>query len=230
MYHQVGDFKNIREHRATYCNYKKFAAQMKMLKLLNYSVISIDDVLRGLAGEIQLSKHSVVLTFDDGYDNFREYALPLLKKYNFPAVVYAISGMLGKTATWLAESGHPTPPLLTEHQLRDLRDQGITIGSHAVNHIRLAEVGDLNIVKKEIVDSKGQLEKILGIPVEHFCYPYGSYNDAIACLVKEAGYRSATTCHRAYADHEADFHQLPRKAVSLGDSVLGLWWKLHMKG
>jgi hypothetical protein len=72
---------------------------------------------------------------------------------------------------------------------------------------------------------------MLDAPVEHFCYPYGSYDLRVLAAVAEAGYRSATTstCVRAPARPGDDPLALPRKAISFGDNLAGVAWKLHLK-
>ena len=76
---------------------------------------------------------------------------------------------------------------------------------------------------------KDRLQQLLGEPIDHFCYPYGSHDDAVVDMVSAAGYRSAVTCDRASAFADADPLRLPRKAISFGDSLAGYAWKLHMK-
>ena len=228
MYHQVGAFAPMRTHRAVYCHHRRFAAQMAYLHRLRYPVLRLDEALAGLRGERPLPARSVVLTFDDGYENFYEYALPVLARYGFPAMVYVLADRLGQPAAWLGVDGRATPPLMTAARLRELRRAGIDIGSHGLTHRRLALV-ERAVAEREVAHSKQRLEQLLGEPVAHFCYPYGSYDDAVVDMVAAAGYRSAVTCDRASAFAGADVLRLPRKAISYGDSLLGVAWKLHMK-
>lgn len=228
MYHQVGDFPAMATHRATYCDYRRFARQMAYLKLGGYQVLRMDDALRCLRGELPIPSRAVVLTFDDAYENFYEYAFPVLQKHGFPALVYAISGLLGQPAAWLAADGHATPPLMDAARLRQLRSAGIDIGSHSVSHVRLAGQSAERI-RAEATRSKTELEQALGEPVDHFCYPYGSHDLRVVEAVAQAGYRSGTTCERAPATPADDPLTLPRKAIAWGDSLLGVWWKMHVK-
>lgn len=228
MYHQVGDFKPMKTHRATYCDHRRFARQMAWLKLGGYTVMRLDDALRALRGEIATPKRAVVLTFDDAYENFYEYAFPVLQRHGFPAMVYALSGFLGKPASWLAADGHPTPPLMSKSRLRELRLAGIDIGSHSHSHVRLAEQST-DRIRAEALQSKVELEDALGERIDHFCYPYGSHDLRCVEAVAEAGYLSGVTCERASATPEDDPLTLPRKAVAWGDSLVGVWWKMHMK-
>lgn len=228
MYHQVGEFPPMAAHRSTYCDHRRFAAQMAWLHRLRYRVLRLDEALAGLRGERPLPPRAVVLTFDDGYENFYEYALPVLARFGFSAIVYALADRLGQPSAWFAADGRATPPLMSGARLCELRRLGIDIGSHGLTHQRLAEI-DRETARIEITDSKDRLQQLLGEPIDHFCYPYGRYDDAVVGMASDAGYRSAVTCDRANAFADADPLRLPRKAISFGDSLAGYAWKLHMK-
>ena len=228
MYHQVGDFPPMQGHRSTYCHYRRFAAQMAYLSRFGYNVIGLDAALAGLRGERRIPPRAVVLTFDDGYENFYEHAYPALARYGFPAMVYLLSGLIGKDADWFAGDGRATPALMDADRVRQLRQAGIDFGSHGVTHVKLAQT-DREHVREEIFRSKAALEELLDEEVRHFCYPYGSHNDAVVETAREAGYASAVTCERAAAVPSDDPLALPRKAISYGDNLVGYFWKLHMK-
>jgi peptidoglycan/xylan/chitin deacetylase (PgdA/CDA1 family) len=228
MYHQVGDFAPMAAHRSTYCHYRRFAAQMAYLRRLGYQVLSLDQVVAGVAGQRPIPPRAVALTFDDGYENFYEYAFPVLQRYGFPAMVYLVAGLVGGKADWFAADGRATPPLMDTARIRQLRRAGIDFGSHGVSHVKLAQL-DPARMRGEVTDSKARLEDLLGEEVGHFCYPYGSHNQEVVETARAAGYRSAVTCVRAAAVPGMDLLALPRKAISYGDSLLGYFWKLAMK-
>ena len=73
------------------------------------------------------------------------------------------------------------------------------------------------------------LEDLLGRRVDHFCYPYGSHDLRAVEAAAAAGYVTGTTCERAAATPQDDLLTLPRKAVSRGDDVFGVAWKLLAK-
>jgi peptidoglycan/xylan/chitin deacetylase (PgdA/CDA1 family) len=228
MYHQVGRFQNPRTHRAVYCDIGRFRRQMSALGHLGFTVISLGDAYAGLFQGKPLPPRPVVLTFDDGCDNFREHAWPVLKARDFPATLFVIADKLGQTADWMDTEDAKKTPLLTAAAIRDLRRDGCGIGSHTLNHVRLAQC-PLETARREILGSKARLEDLLGEPVPDFCYPYGSYNADVARLVSESGYRLALTCVRAAANRAPDPFRLPRKAVSYGDTLPGFLWKVLAK-
>ena len=228
MYHQVGDFAPMRGHRSTYCHHRRFAAQMAYLHRFGYRVLGMDEVLRCLSGERPIPPRAVALTFDDGYENFYEYAYPALQRYGFPAIVYLIADLIGRDAEWFAADGRATPPLMTAERIRQLHKAGIDFGSHGLSHVKLAEV-DRGRMREEIVHSKSRLEALLDEEVRHFCYPYGSHDPDVVAAARSAGYASAVTCVRAAASPGMDLLALPRKAISYGDNLAGYFWKLAMK-
>jgi peptidoglycan/xylan/chitin deacetylase (PgdA/CDA1 family) len=229
MYHRVGHFPGrVKAHGALYCHLPRFRAQMKMFRLLGYSVISLDDAAAGLRGEIALPPRPLVLTFDDAYVDFLANAAPVLKAHGYPATVYAVSGLIGTTSSWDAGVGPEPAPLMNAAQLREVQDMGFTIGSHSKSHLRLAQQDDACIAA-ETRDSKTALEDLLGRRVDHFCYPYGSHDLRAVQAAAAAGYVTGTTCVRAAATPAEDLLALPRKAVSRGDDVFGVAWKLLTK-
>jgi peptidoglycan/xylan/chitin deacetylase (PgdA/CDA1 family) len=228
MYHQVGDFMPMRSHRSTYCHYKNFQRQMGFLHRFGFKVLSMDQALACLDGEQPIPPRAVVLTFDDGYENFYEYAWPALSRYGFPAMVYLLSGLIGQPSGWFEQDGRETPQLMGRERILQLRREGVDFGSHGVNHLKLAEIDGAS-TQHEVFESKRQLEDLLGEEVRHFCYPYGSHDLNAASAVEAAGYRSAVTCLRAAATPAFDDFLLPRKAISFGDNLAGYFWKLAMK-
>lgn len=228
MYHQVGRFPPMKTHRASYCDVGRFRQQMQALKWLGVPVISMSEALACLRGQQPMPQRAAVLTFDDGCENFHEFALPVLQEMGFPAIVYAIAGLAGGSAQWLAADGHPTPPLMSFARLRELVAAGVEVGSHAHHHRRLAEL-DPQSQRRELVDSRLRLQDELGCAVPHLCYPYGSHSQTTLELAAEAGYSSGVTCQRGAATPDFDHLALPRKAISYGDDRIGFLWKLFLK-
>ena len=229
MYHQVGRFAPMKTHRANYCDRDRFARQMAFLHHGGFRVLDLEAALAALAGKQPIPPKAVVLSFDDGYAAFIQEALPVLRRYGFPAVLYAISQYLGKRADWFAkEPNRPVPRLLSGAQLREIRQAGIRIGSHSAHHVRLGEVDD-RTKWRELADSKAALEDLLGEAVPHLCYPFGSFDQTVLQMAQEIGYRSALTCLRGAATREDHPLALPRKAISFGDNLIGYAWKLLVK-
>lgn len=227
MYHQVGYFAAPRQHRACYCHIRRFRAQMNYLKSFDYNVISLDEAIAGLFDDRPLPARSVVLTFDDGYEGFCEHAFPILAQHGFTATIFVVTGLVGRCAEWLSD-GQVKAPLMSAETIRELHRAGITFGSHSNTHPRLSSLS-VSKQRDQIFRSKAALEDLLGEEVRHFCYPYGDYGRRTRDLVEVAGYASASTCRRGAAHNAPNRFEIPRKAISFGDNLLGYFWKLHMK-
>ncbi|MFZ4698742.1 MAG: polysaccharide deacetylase family protein [Candidatus Methylumidiphilus sp.] len=227
MYHQVGKFKEPETHRSSYCEVDRFHAQMALLKFAGYQVISLEEAYSALFANVALPRRSVVLSFDDGYENFADNALPILAEFGYPSVLFAVSGLLGQPAQWLAGE-REKPPLLSASRLRELRSAKVEIGSHTISHPRLGRLPPEQ-AWREIADSKSELEQVLGEPVKFFAYPYGDYNPDVRDAVERAGYQAALTCSRGLANTAPNAFEIPRKAISYGDSLIGFFWKLAVK-
>lgn len=145
-----------------------------------------------LAPAILETRGSFVVTFDDGYACVAEQAMPVLARHKITAMEFLIAGKLGGHNEWDVAKGDVAQPLMDAGQVRTWLTAGHQIGSHSLTHPNLRKI-PLAQAREEISASKKKLEDTFGVPVEHFCYPYGSYNEAIRDLVAEAGYKTACT-------------------------------------
>jgi peptidoglycan/xylan/chitin deacetylase (PgdA/CDA1 family) len=127
----------------------------------------------------------VALTFDDGFENFIEHALPTLAEYKLPATVFVVTGYCGQLNTWPTQpkSGIPALRLMNWRQLQELPDY-IALGGHTTNHPDLGKV-PLTMVADEVTRCRSVLEDRTGRPVRLFAYPYGSSTHVVRNLVRE---------------------------------------------
>ncbi|WP_232210471.1 polysaccharide deacetylase family protein [Nitrococcus mobilis] len=200
---------------------------MNYLKSFDYNVISLDEAVAGLFDDRPLPPRSVVLTFDDGYEGFHEHAFPILAQHGFTATIFIVTGLVGRCAEWLS-ADQVKAPLMSAETLCELHRAGITFGSHSNTHPRLSGLS-VSKQRDQIFRSKAVLEELLAEEVRHFCYPYGDYGRQTRELVEEADYASALTCLRGAANTAPNRFEIPRKAISFGDNLVGYFWKLHMK-
>ena len=169
---------------------KAFNRQMLALKLLGFKGLSMRNLEPYLDG--QCVGKVVGLTFDDGYVNNHQNALPVLCKHGFTATCYAVSDMMNGSNSWDQGLGIPQKPLMGIQEWRDWIAAGMDVGSHTQHHCDLTKISQ-RLAWQEIAQSKTELERLLGYEVRHFCYPYGKYEDDHLDMVREAGYVSATT-------------------------------------
>jgi peptidoglycan/xylan/chitin deacetylase (PgdA/CDA1 family) len=165
-------------------------------------------VLRGfLAGRGQLPQGAVLVTIDDGDAGVARHAWPVLERYRVPAVAFIIAGQLG----W--------PGRLTADEVRDLAGRGLEIGSHSMTHPSMARIPPAQ-ARQEALDSKRQLEALIGRPVTAFAYPYGTLADfdpEVADILAACGYECAFTSQHGAATPRLPMMSLPRVKVEAGD-------------
>ena len=148
-----------------------FRKQMEYLKKSDYKVITLDELVSGIKLGESFSKKSVVITFDDGYEDNYIHAFPILKGLQLPATVFLISDTIG-------QKGY-----LNLQQIEEMRQHGISFGSHSRRHAFLPGVSKEQQIN-EIVESKRILEIKLKQPINYFTYPSGGFSDAIKDIVK----------------------------------------------
>ena len=125
------------------------------------------------------------LSFDDGYRNLLEEALPILRALDFAASVFVITGRCGDDNRWPGQpSWVPTMQLLDWPDLEALMAAGWEIASHGSSHLPLTELGRQNVVQ-EVEESKALLERNLAVQVPLFAYPYGAHNETVRGIVRE---------------------------------------------
>ncbi len=108
---------------------------------------------------------------------------------------------------------------MAAEDLRAWLRAGFEIGSHTRSHPHLDEI-DAARAEEEIAGSRADLERITGPRIEHFCYPYGCYNDRVVEAVAAAGYRSAVTTERGRVTSEDNSFRLPRISINGNRSLL----------
>jgi len=195
MYHKVND----RPENPISVPIGLFDEQMAVLRELGYQVVSLDDVLDHVAGVTPLPQGAVLITFDDGYRDILENALPVLRRHGYPAVIFVPIGYLDDARPLpheehLAAEGLINPTLSWD-ELPELEAGGIRVESHGISHRPLADL-DVDEAAREITLSKLRLEERLGRPVRAFAYVKGSeahYRPVHLSLLKQAGYEIAFT-------------------------------------
>jgi len=167
----------------------------------------------------------VGVTFDDGYEDFLDAAVPTLEKLGFSATVFVLAGMLGSENTWEQGSGpRPRLRLLGADGVREVSKRGMEIGSHSVTHPRLSGLDSQTLIR-EVEDSRQILGEIVNAPIEGFSYPYGAVDGPAVRAARKAGYVYAVATKTQV---EGGLHDWPRTYVGEKDSPLRLGVKLKV--
>ena len=169
----------------------QFEQQMRYLKSQGYRVISLGDFIEWVEGKRQLPKRAVVLTFDDGYRAFREFAYPVLKELGFTATLFVYTDYVGAGRN-----------ALSWDDLKALQADGFDVQAHSKTHSdlrRAAGETDAQFARRmqlELAEPLKLFQRHLGRSSERLAYPYGRTDDDVIAKAKEVGYVAAFTVRR----------------------------------
>lgn len=208
---------------------KLFDEHMACLRELDYTPVSLEEAVRAINHPAyQLPERAVVITFDDGFEDFYRFAWPILAKHQIPSTIYIVAGYIGGTSAWLDAQGEGSRRMMNWEQLKEIAAGGVEIGAHTLHHYHL-DTMKREAAYREIAGSKEVLEQKLGLAVRSFAYPHGYHSKEIKTLVKQAGFTSACAVKHGLSSTEDNPFSLARIIVSgntrpesLGDLLQGL--------
>jgi peptidoglycan/xylan/chitin deacetylase (PgdA/CDA1 family) len=205
---------------------RAFASHMALLARLGCCTVTMDALLAGFEGRAPLPPRAVAITFDDAFADAVHHAIPVLTKHKFSATFYVVAGLIGSTSKWLRAELGGEAPLADAAALRELEAVGCRCESHTLSHPRLAGLA-AGSLRLELVESRARLEDVLGRPVRHLAYPFGSFDDPARAAVADAGYVTAVTTAIGRASAAHDRLALPRLNVSGRDNALDFLVRLR---
>jgi peptidoglycan/xylan/chitin deacetylase (PgdA/CDA1 family) len=190
MYHKV----NRQPGNPVTVSPERFETQMALLRRLGYEVVGLDDVLAYYFAGAALPPRAVLITFDDGYEDNLENALPVLERFGYPAVLFVPLGYVGESRPLPHDESLLSRGIVNRtldwDQLLELERRGVRIESHGISHVPLAEL-EVGEAAREIAISKLRLEEKLGREVRAFAYIKGSlahFQAVHLSLLRQAGY------------------------------------------
>lgn len=192
MYHQIVPGRPPNVHAV---NAGEFARQLRWLRQAGYRPLYPED---GLPGAGRAPGRTVAVTFDDGYRDFQETALPILREHGFVATVFLLAGLMGGCRNWIDGDDASCPPFLTWAEARQAAPHGVRFGSHTLSHPDLTALAPAE-VERELIESRRLIEDQTGQPVAAFSYPFGRQSPRIRGLVRDCGYRLACAGPVGYA-------------------------------
>lgn len=187
-YHKIAARPGGVKWRSLYLKPRLFAQQMSELAAAGYSTATLA-APRPTKGN---PARKFVLTFDDGYRSVLDNAAPVLARHGFQAIQFLVSSQIGGTNAWDVAEGEIPAPLMDREEVTAWLAAGHEIGAHTVSHERLTRLAP-RLQANELRECKLRLEDIFGVPVQHLCYPYGDFDDAVAAAAAETGYVTACT-------------------------------------
>jgi peptidoglycan/xylan/chitin deacetylase (PgdA/CDA1 family) len=187
---------------------QRFVEQMRCLAQLGVRGISLREALTAREATGRWPQRSIGLTFDDGYANLYEHALPELSRHGFTATVFLITDHVGGQNDWAPlPPGLSRLPMLSWAQVRELAALGIETGAHTRTHPDLGKLSE-DEVTRELTGAQTEIAERVGQAAESFAYPFGS-TSAVALRVAARQFRTACTTVLRRASNEP-LYQLPR--------------------
>ena len=208
-FHVIGNPAPGAANTGLYDAPQTFRSQIAWLASHGYHAVTLDELVRywRSAGWLALPARPVVLTFDDGYPEDVDVAMPLLRMRRWPAVLNLQVGNL------------------VPKRVRLLIAAGWEIDVHTFRHPDLTKVGTAQL-RREVVGARRWIRSVFGVPADFFCYPYGKYDARVVAAVRRAGYAGAETELGGDASSASDPYLLHRIEVLRTDGVAELAAKL----
>lgn len=200
MYHHVQPLAMAEKlgHAPLTVDSRYFDQQMAYLSAGKFQTLSSEDLVHALLDHTSLPNKSVLLTFDDGYDDMYAYAFPTLEKYHLIGNFMISTGLVGV-------SGY-----LTWDELKDMQKSPyVRLYNHTWSHADLANSSH-DKIESEMTMSQSQLATNLGIKPDIMAYPYGSFNDEVKQIIKEHGFVAAFSTIGGFEQCESQILELRR--------------------
>jgi len=182
-----------------------FAVQMEWLYGNGYRAVSLKDV--GDKEKIIPGK-TVVITFDDGYASFMDYAFPLLEEYGFKATVNIIGEHVGK---YVKQCG--TPPMLSWDEYRHLKRSGLVdLGCHSFHMHRMGAIleASADALEKDLRLFQEEMKTEIGSAADILAWPYGVYDKKSVSVAGKTGFRYLLTSREGFFRPGGDLNEIPR--------------------
>ncbi len=192
----------------------EFEQELRYLKNRGIATVSMEDLYRYFQGEEDLPAHAVVLSFDDGYLDNYQYALPLLRQFGAKGTFFIATGFTGQK------------DYMTWADLKEMVAAGMEIGDHTISHVDLRIVSPA-VREKELTQSKRTLEEKLGVAVRALSYPGGAFNAGVIAAATNAGYVSAVTTRYGALHSRSKIMELSRVRISGRDTLPSFRWKIE---
>jgi len=199
-----------------------FSRQLAWLRK-NFELVPLAEAQRRIRSGAN-QRPCATITFDDGYADNCAYALPLLAEQQIPFTYFVTlhNVLSGEPFSHDLIWGKPYPPNTLE-QIRALADAGVEIGSHGFSHTDLGAIDDQRLLSCELIDSRDELQRLIGSPVRYFAFPFGHPKNITPLAVRiarQAGYHAVCSAYGGLNFPGDDGFHLLR--IGVDDDLIGL--------
>jgi peptidoglycan/xylan/chitin deacetylase (PgdA/CDA1 family)/SAM-dependent methyltransferase len=202
-----------------------FEAQLRYLRDHKYNSLTFEQWRVASDRRQPLPGRSVMLTFDDGYQDFIDHALPLLNKYGFQATMFIVTDLVGASNVWDDRLEEPLA-LMDWPTIRELPSHGVELGSHTSRHLPLVSLSAAELTR-DLCRSRLSFHENLNMTVRSVCYPYGLHDATVLSMAGASGFHYGVTTNEWQASFGDDLLSLPRLEVRGTDTFADFVVKLN---
>lgn len=211
MYHSVDDSGSVLS-----VSRDQLRWHLQTLQELGFRGLTLSEFRdRAITDQLECAAPEVLLTFDDGYQNFAEHAVPILGEFGFPATVFVVPAFMGKSPEWYGRDRHIVAelsgrlssnavevseilnrinslsqlPLMTWAEAKRVSQLGFDVANHSLEHRRLTELTERELTH-DLSTSRSMLAAQVGADGDVLCYPYGACDSKVIKATAAAGYRA----------------------------------------
>jgi len=199
MYHRFGESA----YPATSIRLDQFDAHIEELRSGGYTVLPVPDIIAALRAGQPLPERTIGITVDDAYLSVYAEAWPRLHRAGFPFTLFVATDAIDrKFANYMSWD-----------QIRELRDNGVTIGSQTASHLHMPANSEARN-REDLRKSNERFQAELGARPPLFAYPFGEASRRIQQIVSEAGFADSFGQHSGVLHPSSDRHYTPRFALN----------------
>lgn len=199
MYHKFG----IEKYPSTSVTMDQFNAHISEFSNKKYSLKSLEFIMDTIINDGDLSSNTIGISVDDADKSFYEKGWPKFKENGIPVTLFVNTSTIQKN----------NKNYLNWDQVRELRDEGVSIGAHSHNHYHMSDLS-IEEIEKEIEISNNIFLKELGSIPPLFAFPYGEANQEVINLLKKYKFKVAFGQHSGVINETSNLYYLPRFSLN----------------
>ncbi|MGB9149966.1 MAG: poly-beta-1,6-N-acetyl-D-glucosamine N-deacetylase PgaB [Burkholderiales bacterium] len=223
----------------------QLVTQFSWMRENGYQPVSLADVVAAREGKKTLPAKAVLLTFDDGYASFYEKVYPLLREFNYPAVLALVGEWMDAPLDGqVVYDAKPVPRsmFVTWDQVRKVQSSGLVeIASHsyalhkgipanpqgntqpaAVSRIfekasatYESDAAYTARIRTDLARNSALIEKETGVRPRAVVWPYGRHNLELSQVAESLGMPIGMTLQDNRLDQSKSISAIPRRLLLL---------------